>query len=144
MVLDYRTVSTLHAKIRYHHHNKHEEGEIERVEEVERQKMCDCFTIQDCGSSNGTMVHLRQATPIPFGQRLRIRMGRCSISLRPQRNHLAALRYRISKLMRSGAVSSKALNVIERNKHPLTADDIQYIMEKLLLERAKLSINGRS
>ncbi len=139
MVLDYRTVSTLHAKIRYHHHYHRGKVEADGERDTGGQMESDCFTIQDCGSSNGTMLHLTEALPLPFGQRVRLRMGRCGISLTPKRNHLAALRYRISKLISNGAVSSVELSALERHKHPFSADDLRCILEKRMVERARMA-----
>ena len=71
MVLDYRTVSTVHAKISY------ENGG---------------FYIQDKKSSNGTMMYLQEAFPLPFSHPCRLRMGRTTISLQPKRSLTASLR----------------------------------------------------
>jgi len=60
MVLDYRTVSTQHARV-----------------------ICqdDEFFLQDLGSSNGTMVYLKKPVAIPWGRSVRFRMGRSTITM---------------------------------------------------------------
>ena len=60
MVLDYRTVSTVHAKVTY------QDG---------------AFFLQDKKSSNGTMMYLQEPFPLTFSQPCRLRMGRTTISL---------------------------------------------------------------
>jgi hypothetical protein len=60
MVLDYRTVSTVHAKLIY------KNGE---------------FFVQDTHSSNGTMVYLQGPLPLVNNQIVRLRMGRSTLAL---------------------------------------------------------------
>ena len=60
MVLDYRTVSTVHAKLIYRG------GE---------------FFVQDTHSSNGTMVYLQGPLQLVNNQTFRLRMGRSTLSL---------------------------------------------------------------
>ncbi len=60
MVLDYRTVSTVHAKLIY------KNGE---------------FFVQDTHSSNGTMVYLQGPLPLVNNQTVRLRMGRSTLAL---------------------------------------------------------------
>eukprot|EP01035_Chromulina_nebulosa_P020241 gene20241-26278_t len=71
MVLDYRTVSTAHAKIFY------EDGN---------------FFIQDSESSNGTMVYLQQPLRLKYSVPVRIRMGRTTMQLQARRSWTAAIR----------------------------------------------------
>lgn len=59
MVLDYRTVSTVHAKLIY------KNGE---------------FFVQDTHSSNGTMVYLQGPLPLVNNQIYRLRMGRSTLA----------------------------------------------------------------
>lgn len=67
MILDYRTVSTIHAKITYHHGR---------------------FYLSDNRSSNGTMVYIRDPLPLPYAVPMKIRMGRTTISLQVTQNTL--------------------------------------------------------
>jgi hypothetical protein len=60
MVLDYRTVSTVHAKLIF------KNGE---------------FFVQDTHSSNGTMVYLQGPLPLVNNQVVRLRMGRSTLAL---------------------------------------------------------------
>jgi len=60
MVVDYRTVSTRHAKIFF------ENGQ---------------FMLQDQRSSNGTMVYLREPLRLPYDRMVKLRMGRSTLSL---------------------------------------------------------------
>eukprot|EP01033_Poteriospumella_lacustris_P010467 gene10468-7441_t len=71
MVLDYRTVSTTHAKISYSNGK---------------------FHLTDERSSNGTLVYLQDPLPLPFGQTVKVRMGRTTISLQAKRSWSSALR----------------------------------------------------
>jgi len=71
MILDYRTVSTIHAKITYSN------GE---------------FFLSDCRSSNGTMVYLQAPIALPFNGSMKLRMGRTTLSLQAKRNWSSALR----------------------------------------------------
>ena len=65
MILDYRTVSTNHARI-----------------------FCSGrdFYLQDLRSSNGTMVFVSQPIPVPFHKLVRLRMGRSTVCLTPSRS----------------------------------------------------------
>ena len=56
MILDYRTVSTIHARISF------ENGQ---------------FQLCDRSSSNGTMIYVREPVPLPYSRHFRFRMGRC-------------------------------------------------------------------
>lgn len=60
MIVDYRTVSTRHARIFY------ENGQ---------------FMLQDQRSSNGTMVYLRDAIKLSYNRPVRLRMGRSTLSI---------------------------------------------------------------
>lgn len=60
MILDYRTVSTVHAAVVY------ENGK---------------FFIVDRNSSNGTMVYLKEPLPLRFSRTIRIRMGRTTLAI---------------------------------------------------------------
>jgi hypothetical protein len=71
MILDYRTVSTIHARITY------EDGK---------------FYLTDRRSSNGTMVYLQDPFPLPYQHSLKLRMGRTTLSLQARRNWTSALR----------------------------------------------------
>lgn len=78
MVLDYRTVSTVHASITYDNGS---------------------FFIQDRDSSNGTMVYVKETIPLKYSQTHRFRMGRTTIQLQPKRSWTAALRNVISSTL---------------------------------------------
>jgi len=71
MILDYRTVSTIHARITY------EEGN---------------FFLTDRRSSNGTMVYLQDPFPLPYQHALKLRMGRTTLSLQAKRSWISMLR----------------------------------------------------
>lgn len=71
MVLDYRTVSTVHAKLIY------KNGE---------------FFVQDTHSSNGTMVYLQGPLPLVNNQMVRLRMGRSTLALQAKRSLSASIR----------------------------------------------------
>lgn len=60
MVLDYRTVSTIHARI-YYRNNE--------------------FFLQDARSSNGTMVYVQGPLPLPRNEVVRLRMGRSTLAI---------------------------------------------------------------
>lgn len=76
MILDYRTVSTNHAKISYEN---------------------DEFLLQDRASSNGTMVYVREPVPLPYGRNARFRMGRCTLNVQAKRSWLASVRGSINR-----------------------------------------------
>ena len=71
MVLDYRTVSTVHAKLMYRN------GQ---------------FLVQDARSSNGTMVYLQGPLPLPPNQPVRLRMGRSTLAIQVRRSLSASLK----------------------------------------------------
>eukprot|EP01038_Epipyxis_sp_PR26KG_P011735 gene11735-15701_t len=71
MILDYRTVSTIHAKIHY------SDGK---------------FFLTDKRSSNGTMIYLQDPLPLPYSTPLRFRMGRTTLQLQAKRNWTSAMR----------------------------------------------------
>ena len=71
MILDYRTVSTVHAKLSF---NKKQ------------------FFLEDCGSSNGTMVYLREPVPLPYNKTIKIRNGRSTLSFAARRSWAASFR----------------------------------------------------
>lgn len=71
MILDYRTVSTIHAKITYSNGR---------------------FYLSDNRSSNGTMVYIRDPLPLSYTVPMKIRMGRTTISLQAKRSWTAAMR----------------------------------------------------
>lgn len=71
LVLDYKTVSTIHAKIIY------DDG---------------IFYLQDQQSSNGTMVFLRNPIPLSFSYPIKLRTGRTTISLIAKRSWTSSLR----------------------------------------------------
>jgi hypothetical protein len=71
MILDYRTVSTVHAKITYANGR---------------------FYLSDNRSSNGTLVYLQDPLPLSFSQPVKIRMGRTTLSLQAKRSWSSALR----------------------------------------------------
>jgi len=72
MILDYRTVSTIHARISYEADGK--------------------FYLTDRNSSNGTMVYLQDPFPLPYNQTLKLRMGRTTLALQAKRNWTSSLR----------------------------------------------------
>lgn len=71
MILDYRTVSTMHAKL-FCINNE--------------------FFIQDSRSSNGTMAYIQAPVPLQFSKPIRIRMGRSTLHVQARRNWLASVR----------------------------------------------------
>ena len=71
MVLDYRTVSTVHAKLLYRN------GQ---------------FLVQDARSSNGTMVYLQGPLPLQPNQPVRLRMGRSTLAIQVRRSLSASLK----------------------------------------------------
>eukprot|EP01039_Chlorochromonas_danica_P000831 gene831-904_t len=71
MILDYRTVSTIHAKIQY---------------------VNGKFILTDNHSSNGTMVYLQNPFPLPYSQPIKVRMGRTTLSIQAKRSWTAAIR----------------------------------------------------
>eukprot|EP00596_Hydrurales_sp_CCMP1899_P000354 CAMPEP_0119040282 /NCGR_PEP_ID=MMETSP1177-20130426/10155_1 /TAXON_ID=2985 /ORGANISM="Ochromonas sp, Strain CCMP1899" /LENGTH=941 /DNA_ID=CAMNT_0007005183 /DNA_START=421 /DNA_END=3246 /DNA_ORIENTATION=+ len=71
MVLDYRTVSTVHAILYYN------EGK---------------FFLQDRRSSNGTMVYLQEPLELPFSHPIRLRMGRSTLIIQAKRNWMTSMR----------------------------------------------------
>lgn len=89
MVLDYRTVSTVHAKISYSNGK---------------------FILTDNRSSNGTMVYLQHPFPLPFSQPIKVRMGRTTLTMQAKRSWTAALRsYMVpSARSRNASVSDSA------------------------------------
>jgi hypothetical protein len=71
MILDYRTVSTVHAQITY------QDGS---------------FYMTDKRSSNGTMVYLQDPIPLSYSNQLKFRMGRTTLSLQAKRGWTTTLR----------------------------------------------------
>jgi len=71
MVLDYRTVSTVHAKLSYRN------GQ---------------FYVSDARSSNGTMVYLQGPLPLQNNQTVRLRMGRSTLAIQARRSFSASLK----------------------------------------------------
>lgn len=95
MMLDYRTVSTIHAKICYKGEN---------------------FYIQDSRSSNGTMVYLQSPLYLPPNVPVRLRMGRSTLTLEARRNWSSAL---VAAVKRSNRVSSHSAT-LENLLHIMT------------------------
>lgn len=75
MILDYRTVSTVHARLFY-------EG--------------GSFFLQDNHSSNGTMVYLKDPYHLQYSQTVRIRTGRSTLLLQAKRSWTASFQEMIS------------------------------------------------
>lgn len=71
MVLDYRTVSTVHAKLFFR------DGQ---------------FLLQDARSSNGTMLYLQGPLKLPMNQPVRLRMGRSTLAIQARRSLTASIR----------------------------------------------------
>ena len=88
MVLDYRTVSTIHAIV------FHNEGK---------------FYLQDRRSSNGTMVYLQDPLELPFSHPIRLRMGRSTLTIQAKRNWLSSIREALNTA-RGGAVQHPTAN----------------------------------
>ena len=91
LILKYRTVSTVHAEIRY------EDGE---------------FYVSDIGSSNGTLRYLYQPLPLPTGVLIHLKFGRTVVSLKSKRKSrlnrffsLSGLSSSLSTLGSSGSSS---------------------------------------
>jgi len=85
MILDYRTVSTVHARIAY------EDGK---------------FYLSDRRSSNGTMVYLQDPLPLPYSHCAKLRMGRTTISLQARRNWTSVMRSMVFGSAASGHSAS--------------------------------------
>jgi len=71
MILDYRTVSTVHAKLFFQNNE---------------------FFIQDSRSSNGTMAYIQGPLPLHYSRATRVRMGRSTLQLQARHNWSASLR----------------------------------------------------
>lgn len=71
MILDYRTVSTIHAKISF---------------------INGKFYLSDSRSSNGTLVYIQDPLFLPYAQPVKVRMGRTTITLQAKRSWTAAMR----------------------------------------------------
>eukprot|EP00597_Dinobryon_sp_UTEXLB2267_P007673 CAMPEP_0170085114 /NCGR_PEP_ID=MMETSP0019_2-20121128/20090_1 /TAXON_ID=98059 /ORGANISM="Dinobryon sp., Strain UTEXLB2267" /LENGTH=795 /DNA_ID=CAMNT_0010301437 /DNA_START=383 /DNA_END=2770 /DNA_ORIENTATION=+ len=71
MILDYRTVSTVHAKIHFH------DGK---------------FFLSDKRSSNGTMIYLQDPVHLPYMVPMKFRMGRTTLTLQAKRSWTSAMR----------------------------------------------------
>jgi len=93
MVLDYRTVSTIHAKITY------EDGK---------------FYLKDRLSSNGTMVYLRDPFPLSYSCAVKLRMGRSTISLQAKRNWSSAVRNMFGPSLPATGPHAPSPEVIQR------------------------------
>lgn len=76
MILDYRTVSTVHAKIEF------ENGQ---------------FLLTDNSSSNGTMIYVREPIALPYSRQFRFRMGRCTLNIQAKRSWISTLRGTFSR-----------------------------------------------
>lgn len=87
MILDYRTVSTIHAKISY---------------------AGGAFVLTDNRSSNGTMVYLQNPFPLPYSAPIKVRMGRTTLTIQAKRSWTAALRAYVAPPRRTGSVSVAA------------------------------------
>ncbi|KAJ1408436.1 hypothetical protein B484DRAFT_403536, partial [Ochromonadaceae sp. CCMP2298] len=90
MILDYRTVSTIHARISY------EDGQ---------------FLLSDRRSSNGTMVYLQDPLPLPYGLPVKLRMGRTTISLQARRGWTSALRSALGPTLSEGEEQASAVDL---------------------------------
>lgn len=97
MILDYRTVSTVHAKLSF----------------VKNQ-----FFIEDCSSSNGTMVYLREPVPLPYNKTVKIRNGRSTLTFSAKRSWAASFRDAIFKdnTCTSTSTSTDAGGSVKSNK----------------------------
>ncbi|CAM9133877.1 unnamed protein product [Discosporangium mesarthrocarpum] len=84
MVLDYRTVSTKHASVRY------QGGR---------------FYFSDLNSSNGSYLYLREPLQLPYGETVYLKWGSNVVSLKAKRS----IRHRLSNLVgrRAGVASKK-------------------------------------
>ena len=116
MILDYRTVSTVHAKISF----------------VKKQ-----FFLEDCGSSNGTMVYLREPVPLPYNKTVKIRNGRSTLSLSARRSWAASFRDAVfSKSNNCTSIDPDAASTTsrssklfgDRNNNTPTPDQLMSIM----------------
>ncbi len=130
MVLDYRTVSTTHARVSYHHKPSDTlPTDVHGASSSSQsQSQRGCFVLEDMASSNGTMLHLLDPLPLRYGENIRLRMGRCNVSLLPRRNRVATARYRLAKLMSAGIVTDEALAKTERAKTPYTPQEVQMVL----------------
>lgn len=88
MILKYRTVSTVHAEVHYHN------GE---------------FSVQDIGSSNGTLRYIYKPLRLHVGQPVHLKFGRTVVSLKAKR------RLRLASLFSSFSTSC---NTSEQPKPP--------------------------
>jgi hypothetical protein len=90
MILDYRTVSTVHARLFF------ENGS---------------FYLQDNHSSNGTMVYLKDPYHLQYAQTVRIRTGRSTLILQAKRSWTASFQEMISgrsPIFQNGSSSTSA------------------------------------
>ena len=99
MVLDYRTVSTVHALISYEN-NK--------------------FYIKDNKSSNGTMIFLKSPRELSYGEVLKLRTGRTTISLLPRRSWTAS----VSDLLGSGARMVSSMYKHKKRSKKVKIDEV--------------------
>jgi pSer/pThr/pTyr-binding forkhead associated (FHA) protein len=88
VVLDYRTVSTVHAYVSY-------------------EPSAGCFLLEDHSSSNGTLVHLRKPVALHCHKAVLLRVGRTTLSLRAKKSAFVKVAYGISRLMRRTGLRSR-------------------------------------
>jgi len=131
MILDYRTVSTVHAKLFFQNNE---------------------FFIQDSRSSNGTMAYIQGPLPIQYSRPTRIRMGRSTLQLQARHNWGASLRsvfHRPSTSRPPQATPTQLFSIMTTNSPsgtmrirdrgldttPLVADDVGHVEETLEEEK---------
>ena len=106
MVLDYRTVSTVHALISY------ENGK---------------FFIKDNKSSNGTMIFLKSPRALNYGEVLKLRTGRTTISILPRRSWSSS----VSDLLGSGANMVSSMYKQKTKAQKPKIGEIYYAMSQI-------------
>ena len=107
MILDYRTVSTVHARIFYDNNN---------------------FYLQDNSSSNGTMVYIRGPMQLTFGKPITLRTGRSTIRLLAKCSWTAQFKSIFSRSACSGTAAFRQTNP--------SADDLYAIMVRASIDKS--------
>lgn len=124
MVLDYRTVSTVHAKLSY------ENG---------------AFFIQDNKSSNGTMLHLKSPFVLNYGQEIKLRSGRSTIAFKAKRSFFHSMIDRLDiRANASCMVDSSTSSTFGSITSQQLIDDLQSIMVRMKHKKAALSLTCNS
>jgi hypothetical protein len=97
MVLDYRTVSTVHAKL-FYRHGQFFVQVLPPPPLPTSSPSTSHLCVQDSRSSNGTMVYLQGPLPLPNNEQIRLRMGRSTLSIVAKRTLAASVRGTLHRL----------------------------------------------